>query len=84
VDHDAITLSLCQEIIDDFLLLTEAEIESGIRTLFEQHRLVAEGSAAMSVAALLKEPERFRNRRTVLVVCGRNIDIDRFKKIIGA
>jgi len=84
VDHDAITLGLCQQIIDDFLLLTEAEIENGIRTLFEQHRLVAEGSAAMSVAALLKEPERFRGRKTVLVVCGRNIDIERFKKIIGA
>jgi threonine dehydratase len=37
----------------------------------------------MSVAALLKEPERFRGRKTVLVVCGRNIDIERFKKIIG-
>jgi hypothetical protein len=33
--------------------------------------------------ALLKEPERFRNGKTVLVICGRNIDIERFKKIIG-
>jgi threonine dehydratase len=83
MDHDTITLDLCQQIIDEFLLLTEAEIESGIRTLFEQHRLVAEGSAAMSVAAVLKHPEWFTGRKTVLVICGRNIDMERFRKIIG-
>jgi len=83
VDHDAITLELCQEIIDEFLLLSESEIEGGIRALFEQHRLVAEGSAAMGVAAVLKHPEKFTDRKSVLVICGRNIDIARFRKIIG-
>lgn len=83
VDHDAITLELCEQVIDDFILLTETEIEEGIRALFEQHRLVAEGSAAMSVAAVLKHPDKFANRKTVLVICGRNIDMDRFRQITG-
>lgn len=84
VDQDAITLELCQRYVDDMLLLSEDEIAAAIRTLFEEHRLVAEGSAAMSVGALLKHPERFEGRKTVLVICGRNIAIDTFKKIIGA
>jgi len=82
VDHDAITLELCQQIIDEMFLLSEEEIENAIRQIFEHHRLVAEGSAAMSVGALLKHPKRFEGKKVVLVLCGRNIDIERFKSII--
>ncbi len=82
VDHDAITLELYQQTIDQMFLLSEQEIEDAIRQIFEQHRLVAEGSAAMSVGALLKHPERFEGKKVVLVLCGRNIDSARFKSII--
>jgi len=82
VDHDAITLQLCREVIDEMFLLSEAEIESAIRLIFEQHLLVTEGSAAMSVGALLKHPEHFKGKKVVLVLCGRNIDLERFKSII--
>ncbi len=44
----------------------------------------ANRSAAMSVAALLKHPDRFAGRKVVLVVCGRNIDLERFRQIIDA
>ncbi len=84
IDHDAITLRLCQEIIDEMFLLSEKEIEDAIRHIFEEHRLVAEGSAAMSVGALLKHHDRFKGKKVVLVLCGRNIDIARFKSIICA
>ena len=82
VDHDAITLELCQEVIDELFLLSEKEIENAIRMIFEHHRLVAEGSAAMSVAALLKHPNHFKGKNVVLVLCGRNIDLERFKSIV--
>ena len=36
----------------------------------------------MGVGVLLKHPERFRGKKTVLVLCGRNIDPDRFRQII--
>lgn len=82
VDHDAITLQLCQQVIDEMFLLSEAEIEDAIRLIFEQHLLVVEGSAAMGVSALLKHPEHFKGKKVVLVLCGRNIDPARFKAII--
>ena len=82
IDHDAITLGVCQQVIDEMFLLSEPEIENAIRIIFEQHLLVAEGSAAMTVAALLKHPERFKNKNVVLTLCGRNIDLKRLKSII--
>ena len=44
IDLDSITLDLCRRYVDEIVLLTEKEIEASIRLLFEQHRLVTEGS----------------------------------------
>lgn len=82
LDHDTITLELCQRLVDDTLLLSEKEIEAAIRLLFEQHRLVAEGSAALSVGGLLKRREQVQGKKVVAVICGRNINLERFKRII--
>ena len=82
VDLDSITLELCQRYVDEIVLLSEAEIEQAIRLLFEQHRLVVEGSGALGVGGLLKYKERFRGKKVVAVVCGRNIDLEVFKRII--
>ena len=83
VDPDSITLELCQRYVDDILLLSEKEIEASIRLLFEQHRLVSEGSGALGVGGLLKRKEHFKGKKVVAVVCGRNIDLEVFKRIIA-
>ena len=51
--------------------------------LFEQHRLVVEGSGALGVGGLLKHKERFKGKKVVAVVCGRNINLEVFKRIIN-
>jgi threonine dehydratase len=83
VDLDTITLDLCSRHVDEILLLTEKEIEASIRLLFEQHRLVVEGSGALAVGGMLKRKELFKGKKVVAVVCGRNIDLDVFKRIIA-
>jgi threonine dehydratase len=82
VDSDSITLELCRRYVDEIMVLTEKEIEASIRLLFEQHRLVAEGSAALAVGGLLKRKEDFEGKKVVAVVCGRNINLEVFKQII--
>ncbi|MFH1765142.1 MAG: pyridoxal-phosphate dependent enzyme [Gemmatimonadota bacterium] len=83
VDLDSITLDLCRRYVEEIVLLTEREIEESIRLLFEQHRLVVEGSGALAVGGLLKRKERFKGKKVVAAVCGRNIDLEVFKRIIG-
>jgi len=82
LDLDSITLGLCQRYVNEILLLSEKEIEASIRLLFEQHRLVAEGSAALSVGGLLKRRDQFKGKKVVAAICGRNIDLEVFKRII--
>ena len=83
IDLDSITLDLCRRYVDEIVLLTEEEIEASIRLLFEQHRLVTEGSGALSIGGLLKRKERFKGKKVVAVVCGRNVNLEVFKKIIA-
>ena len=82
VDPDSVTLPLFRQYGLEIVLLTETEIEAAIRLLFEQHRLVVEGSAALAVGGLLKHKERFKGKKVVAAVCGRNINLDVFKRII--
>jgi threonine dehydratase len=83
VDMDSVTLDLCVRYVDEMLLLTEKEIEASIRLLFEQHRLVVEGSGALSVGGLLKRKDQFKGKKVVATVCGRNIDLEVFKRIVS-
>jgi threonine dehydratase len=83
LDLDSITLEPCQRYAEEIVLLTEKEIEASIRLLFEQHRLVVEGSGALGVGGLLKRKDRLKGKKVVAVLCGRNIDLEVFKRIIA-
>jgi threonine dehydratase len=82
VDLDTITLDYCRRYSDGILLLSEDEIAAAVRLLFEQHRLVAEGSGVLGIGGILKNKEKFKGKKVVAVVCGRNIDLEVFKRII--
>ncbi len=82
-DLDSVTLDLCLRYVDEMMLLTEDEIAASIRLLFEQHRLVSEGSGALGAGGLLNRKEQLKGKKVVAVVCGRNIDLEVFKKIIA-
>ncbi len=69
------TFALCRRLLDDIVLLSEAEIYRGMAHLLREERIVAEGAAAVGVAALLADKIIPRGP-TALIVSGRNVDID--------
>ncbi len=77
------TLDLCRRFLDAVHLVSEEEIAEALRFLFREERLVAEGGAAVGVAALLSGKVcPAATDRTVVVVSGRNIDPDRLLSIL--
>ena len=64
------------DVADDAVLVHEASIIAGMRMLLEQAGLIVEPSAALGVAALLEDPDRFAGRHVVTIVCGSNVDLD--------
>ncbi|MEO3806251.1 pyridoxal-phosphate dependent enzyme [Nonomuraea sp. B10E8] len=68
------------EVADDAVLVREASIVAGMRMLLEHAGLVAEPSAALGVAAVLENPDRFAGRHVVTIVCGSNVDLDVYQR----
>ena len=60
--------------VDDILLVDEGDIEQAIVMLLEIEKTLVEGAGAAGLAAMLKQPERFRGRTVGLVLGGGNID----------
>jgi threonine dehydratase len=60
-------------VLDDVLLVGEDSIKLGMRLLYEHAGLVVEPSAALGVAAVLEDPERFAGRRVTTILCGSNV-----------
>jgi len=61
----------------------EREIEEGMRLLFELANLKAEPTGALSIGAVLSEPERFRDRTVCCVISGGNVDPGLYAKMIS-
>ncbi|WP_041675831.1 threonine ammonia-lyase [Ramlibacter tataouinensis] len=60
--------------VDDIVLVDEGDIEQAIVMLLEIEKTLVEGAGAAGLAALLKDPGRFRGRKVGLVLGGGNID----------
>ena len=68
------------ETADDAVLVSELSIVRGMRLLYEHSGLVVEPSAALGIAALLEDPQRFKGERVATIICGSNISTDDFRK----
>ncbi|RKN40349.1 threonine ammonia-lyase [Streptomyces hoynatensis] len=70
-------------VADDALLVRESSIVAGMRMLFDQAGLVVEPSAALGIAAVLENRDRFAGRHVVTILCGSNVDADDYRRWIG-
>lgn len=81
-EEASITYPICQQLIDDFILIAENEIAKAIRLALAKERKLIEGSAAVALAALLKNKERLKGQTSVIVICGGNIALDKLQKVL--
>ncbi|MER9330014.1 hydroxyectoine utilization dehydratase EutB [Mesorhizobium sp. M0488] len=76
-----LTFAMCRDLLDDVVLLDEDEIAAGIRHAYAQEREIVEGAGAVGIAALLAGKVR-ANGPVVVLLSGRNIDMDLHRKIV--
>ena len=69
-----IPTAIIRKLVDDLVLVDEGDLEQAIVMLLEVEKTLVEGAGAAGLAALLKYPERFKDKRVGLVLCGGNID----------
>jgi threonine dehydratase len=61
----------------------EDNIAEGLRLLYSKANLKVEPTGALTVGAMLTQPDVFRGKRVCLVVSGGNVDVETYVKVLG-
>ena len=77
-----LTFALCQQYVDEIVIVSEDEIASAILALMEVQKTVAEGAGATPVAACMFGKVDTSEKKTVCVVSGGNVDVTTLSRII--
>jgi threonine dehydratase len=73
------SFALCRKLVDRLVLIDDEQIVDAMGVLFREMKLAVEPAGAAATAALFGPLcEELRGRRVGIVVCGANIDIDRY------
>lgn len=67
-------------VADDAVLVRETSITAAMRTLLHHAGLVVEPSAALGIAAILEDPDRFAGRHVATIICGSNVDPHAYRR----
>lgn len=69
-----LTMEVIKRLVDDIVIVSEESIEEAIYLLLTIEKTVAEGAGAAALAAVMSEPQRFKDSETGVLLCGANID----------
>lgn len=79
-----LTYDILKDYIDETVLVEEQEIRDAIEYLLKKEKVLAEGAGALSTAAILSGSldHLLKDKKTVAVVSGGNIDIELLKSLV--
>src|SRR5207253_8730987 len=78
-----LTNQILWELLDDFVLVTDEEINEAIGLLARHAKQIAEGAGAASLAAAIKLRDQLRGKKVVGILTGGNIPPERFTAIMA-
>ena len=70
----AFTSEVIRELVDEIVLVNEAELETAVSLLLQIEKTVVEGAGAAGLAAVMAHAEKFAGKNVGVVLCGGNID----------
>lgn len=80
----ALTFEVNRRLLDDILLVNDAQIVDAMTWLFDRMKVVTEPSGASAVAAVLARKFDASGLRVGIVISGGNVGLERFLQIIGS
>ena len=77
-----LTYDICSKYVDEIVTVTDDEISAAILALMEKHKLVTEGAGATAVAAAMFGKLDIKDKKTVCLLSGGNIDVTILSRVI--
>ena len=73
IEPEAITFELCRSLVNEFVLVSEAQIASAMRLYMDVHEQAVEGAAGVAIAAMLACKDRIQGQKALVIICGGNV-----------
>jgi len=83
IEAEAITFELCRQLVDEFVLVSEAQIAQAMREFSAEQQSEIEGAAGVAIAALNHCRESITGKKVVIVICGGNISQETLDASLG-
>lgn len=81
-EEGSITFPLCQELVQEWVLVSENEIKDAMKLILSAHHKLVEGAAGVAIASYLKRKKEFIGKNVVILLCGSNIAPATLKAIL--
>ena len=76
------TFNIVRKYVDDFVVISEKQIASGIKFNFENHKLVSEGAAGTGIVVIRDRLSKYLGKNIMCLICGANINSETYVKTI--
>ncbi|HUO81359.1 MAG TPA: threonine/serine dehydratase [Gammaproteobacteria bacterium] len=78
------SFALCRRHVDELVKITDDDMRGAMRLIFEELKFAVEPACAAATAALLGPlRERLAGRRAGVILCGSNIDLASFQRLVN-
>ncbi|HET9486031.1 MAG TPA: pyridoxal-phosphate dependent enzyme [Chryseosolibacter sp.] len=78
------TFPIIQETVKKIITVSDVEIISAMRLIWDRLKIIVEPSAAVALAAVLKAKDQFRNKSVGIILSGGNVDLERAVKLFAS
>ena len=82
LDPDTITFAIVQRLVPQIVTVSEEEIRLAMQGVVRHEHLIAEGAAAVGVAAVLQGKIRAPEKPVAIVLSGANLDIEVLRSLL--
>ncbi len=72
-----VNFPIIQQYVSEIIRVEEHEIITAMKLIWERMKIVIEPSCAVPLAALLKEKNRFKNKKIGIILSGGNVDLEK-------
>ena len=77
-----LTFTMCRDLLDEVVLVEEADIYRAMQVLYYEDRLVAEGASVVGLAAILSGKLTLSSGPAATIITGRNTDMPTFTDVV--
>jgi threonine dehydratase len=78
------TFPIIQKYVKEVITVTDGEIVSAMRMIWERMKIIVEPSCAVPLAAVLKSGEKFAGKKVGIILSGGNVDLEKALKLFSS